>query len=86
MYVRFWFRCIHSCCKNFQGKQIISFEYFYSTIDNNVQCSICMEDFKLNEEAKKLPCKHYFHTQCITEWLKLVNSILFSKIFVRLFF
>lgn len=40
--------------------------------DNNVQCSICMEDFKIGDEAKKLPCKHYFHTPCITEWLKLV--------------
>jgi len=39
--------------------------------DNNVQCAICMEDFKLGEEAKKLPCKHYFHEPCILEWLKL---------------
>lgn len=37
----------------------------------NMECSICMEDFRLHEEAKKLPCKHYFHEPCITEWLKL---------------
>jgi E3 ubiquitin-protein ligase RNF115/126 len=30
-----------------------------------------MEDFNLNDEAKRLPCKHYFHESCINEWLKL---------------
>lgn len=39
--------------------------------DKKLECSICMEDFQLNEEAKKLPCKHCFHEPCISEWLKL---------------
>jgi E3 ubiquitin-protein ligase RNF115/126 len=39
--------------------------------EKKVECSICMEDFRLHEEARKLPCKHYFHEPCITEWLKL---------------
>lgn len=39
--------------------------------ENKIECAICMEDFRLNEEAKKLPCKHCFHEQCIKEWLKL---------------
>jgi E3 ubiquitin-protein ligase RNF115/126 len=42
-------------------------------IEKNVQCAVCMEDFQLSEKAKKLPCKHYFHEPCITEWLKLVS-------------
>lgn len=45
----------------------------FFVIDTNAQCAICMEDFGLNEKAKKLPCKHLFHEPCITEWLKLVN-------------
>lgn len=40
-------------------------------VDRSAQCAICMEDFNLNEIAKKLPCKHLFHEPCITEWLKL---------------
>lgn len=39
--------------------------------EKKIECAICMEDFRLHEEAKKLPCKHYFHQPCITEWLKL---------------
>ncbi len=53
-------------------------------IAKNMECSICMEDFKINEEAKKLPCKHYFHVPCITEWLKLVSQL--KKKFIRLKF
>jgi E3 ubiquitin-protein ligase RNF115/126 len=42
-------------------------------VNNSVQCAICMEDFNLNDKAKKLPCKHLFHEPCIVEWLKLVS-------------
>ena len=44
-------------------------------VEKNVQCAVCMEDFQLNDKAKKLPCKHYFHEPCITEWLKLVSDL-----------
>ena len=40
-------------------------------VDKSAQCAICMEDFSLNDVAKKLPCKHLFHEPCISEWLKL---------------
>lgn len=39
--------------------------------EKKIECAICMEDFRLHEEAKKLPCKHCFHEPCIKEWLKL---------------
>ena len=30
-------------------------------------CSICFGEF---EEAKKLPCNHYFHKACLRQWLE----------------
>ncbi|KAK7479991.1 hypothetical protein BaRGS_00028724 [Batillaria attramentaria] len=36
-----------------------------------LQCSICMEDFTLEEEAKRLPCEHHYHKDCIIRWLEM---------------
>ncbi|GAM23398.1 hypothetical protein SAMD00019534_065730, partial [Acytostelium subglobosum LB1] len=37
-------------------------------------CTICVTEFPLDTEAIKLPCKHYYHFDCITEWLKMHSS------------
>jgi len=37
-------------------------------------CSICLEAFKVGEVAKKLPCKHLFHTPCLMPWLTQRSS------------
>lgn len=34
------------------------------------QCSICYADYKYGEKARLLTCGHYYHTDCIMEWLK----------------
>eukprot|EP00029_Vermamoeba_vermiformis_P001602 TRINITY_DN11796_c0_g1_i1.p1 TRINITY_DN11796_c0_g1~~TRINITY_DN11796_c0_g1_i1.p1 ORF type:complete len:245 (+),score=10.26 TRINITY_DN11796_c0_g1_i1:188-922(+) len=34
------------------------------------RCTVCLNDFEENEEVKQLPCKHYFHTECIEKWLQ----------------
>jgi Ring finger domain len=31
-------------------------------------CSICFNDFKINERYRKLPCNHQFHKRCIDKW------------------
>ncbi|CAF1010866.1 unnamed protein product [Didymodactylos carnosus] len=38
---------------------------------DNLQCAICMDEFKQGEEAKRLNCTHHFHEPCISRWLRL---------------
>ena len=33
------------------------------------QCVICVEDFCDGDNLRVLPCEHFFHRQCIDEWL-----------------
>lgn len=39
-------------------------------VDKTLQCSVCMEDFKLDEKVKQLPCDHHYHLDCIVPWLE----------------
>ncbi|XP_073832648.1 E3 ubiquitin-protein ligase Iruka [Musca autumnalis] len=40
-------------------------------IERKLQCSVCWEDFKMQEMVRKLPCSHVYHEECIVPWLKL---------------
>jgi E3 ubiquitin-protein ligase RNF115/126 len=44
------------------------------TIKENLQCSVCLDDFEIGAEAKQMPCKHKFHSDCILPWLELHSS------------
>ena len=33
-------------------------------------CSICIEDYKVNDKMVRLPCGHEFHKDCIHPWLR----------------
>ncbi|OMO57818.1 Zinc finger, RING-type [Corchorus olitorius] len=43
-------------------------------IEENLQCSVCLDDFEVGTEAKEMPCKHKFHNGCILPWLELHSS------------
>ncbi|XP_016491439.1 E3 ubiquitin-protein ligase SIRP1-like [Nicotiana tabacum] len=43
-------------------------------IDETLQCSVCLEDFEIGTEAKEMPCKHKFHSECILPWLELHST------------
>mmetsp|Transcript_84324 Transcript_84324/g.149041 ORF Transcript_84324/g.149041 Transcript_84324/m.149041 type:complete len:399 (-) Transcript_84324:84-1280(-) len=33
-------------------------------------CMICLADFSIGEECRRLPCNHVFHLSCVDEWLR----------------
>lgn len=41
-----------------------------------LQCSVCWEDFTIDEKVMKLACDHMYHRDCIIPWLELVSSII----------
>lgn len=41
---------------------------------NKLECSVCFDEFTLDEEAKALPCRHHYHQGCIVPWLEMVSQ------------
>ncbi|CAG9858115.1 unnamed protein product [Phyllotreta striolata] len=38
------------------------------------QCPVCLKEHVQGETAKKLPCGHLYHNDCILPWLSKTNS------------
>lgn len=43
-------------------------------VQKNLQCTVCMEDFKTNEKVRVLDCSHCYHNECIVPWLQMVSD------------
>lgn len=37
--------------------------------NGKAECSICMDEVHLDDEVSQLPCRHWFHEQCVKAWL-----------------
>lgn len=35
----------------------------------SLRCAICMMEFASGEAVRFLPCMHYYHIQCVDDWL-----------------
>lgn len=57
------------------GKEVIDslpvIQIEQDQVDKKLQCSVCWEDFLLNEDVRQLPCSHVYHDGCIRPWLEL---------------
>lgn len=47
---------------------ITTIEY-KTTAGRDTECPICLEDFKLQEIIRLLPCMDIYHLKCIDSWL-----------------
>ncbi|KAK9065859.1 hypothetical protein SSX86_015261 [Deinandra increscens subsp. villosa] len=45
-----------------------------SHVSKESHCAICIEPFPLGAEAREMPCKHIYHSDCILPWLTMRNS------------
>jgi hypothetical protein len=43
-------------------------------VENESQCTTCMDQFTLGEEVGELACHHIFHPDCIIPWLRQHNT------------
>jgi E3 ubiquitin-protein ligase RNF115/126 len=49
---------------------MINVERCEKDVDHAPECAICQEDFSEGDQARQLPCKHFYHDECIRPWLK----------------
>jgi hypothetical protein len=46
-------------------------EYLTLADAQDAVCAICLCDYEDDEELRKMRCTHYFHKECVDEWLRL---------------
>ncbi|XP_071965048.1 E3 ubiquitin-protein ligase RNF115-like isoform X2 [Antedon mediterranea] len=43
-------------------------------VENHSECAVCKEEYTEDEEVRKMPCEHLFHSDCIIPWLEMHNT------------
>ena len=42
--------------------------------EGGARCVVCVEDLIKGEKVTALPCRHFFHGECVVPWLKMHNT------------
>tara|TARA_B100001094_G_scaffold315390_1_gene355336 strand:+ start:1867 stop:2358 length:492 start_codon:yes stop_codon:yes gene_type:complete len=42
---------------------------YNNEIHHDRECTICLEEYQENDELYQLQCDHYYHKECINDWL-----------------
>lgn len=42
-----------------------------NSINNQISCCVCLEEYTEYEQLASLSCSHIFHKECIVEWLSI---------------
>ena len=53
-----------------QIKRIPKVKITQNHVEQQLQCTICMIEFNMGQNVKRLICGHYFHDDCVTGWLQ----------------
>ncbi|XP_077214774.1 putative E3 ubiquitin-protein ligase RHC2A [Tasmannia lanceolata] len=67
-------RCEHPPASKAAVESMPTIEIVAGHITTESHCAVCMDPFELGSEAREMPCKHIYHSDCILPWLSQRNS------------
>uniref|UniRef100_A0A1B0FCH2 RING-type E3 ubiquitin transferase n=1 Tax=Glossina morsitans morsitans TaxID=37546 RepID=A0A1B0FCH2_GLOMM len=55
----------------------------YTDCETGATCAICLDDFELHENVRRLACRHEFHIHCLKPWLEMNPTCPLCRIHVK---
>ncbi|XP_010314223.1 ring finger domain-containing protein isoform X1 [Solanum lycopersicum] len=63
---------ITQCVRRTKPVSLNNFSHLHTVVEKN--CSICQEEYEADDEMGKLGCGHFYHIDCIKQWLMHKNN------------